>query len=204
MGREAKPRGLAARGTRTLSADYQPFDRLLSRVPTACPRGAPAARARRHGRAPAASPASRNLALRERRKWVRLDVAARVLHCLAAVKVRLIREQRFEAAHRLPKVPAGHKCARLHGHSFKIELVVAGPVDPETGWFIDYGELDALWQPLHDQLDHNYLNDIQGLDNPTSENLAHWLWNKLRPQLPALERIIVHETCDARCEYEGD
>jgi 6-pyruvoyltetrahydropterin/6-carboxytetrahydropterin synthase len=120
------------------------------------------------------------------------------------VKVRLIREQRFEAAHRLPKVPPGHKCARLHGHSFKIELVVSGLVNPETGWFIDYGELDALWQPLHDQLDHNYLNEVPGLENPTSENLAHWLWHKLRPNLPALERVIVHETCDARCEYEGD
>jgi 6-pyruvoyltetrahydropterin/6-carboxytetrahydropterin synthase len=120
------------------------------------------------------------------------------------VKVRLIREQRFEAAHRLPKVPPGHKCARLHGHSFKIELVVAGPVNPDTGWFIDYGDLDALWQPLHDQLDHNYLNEVPGLENPTSENLAHWLWHKLKPSLPALERIIVHETCDARCEYEGN
>jgi 6-pyruvoyltetrahydropterin/6-carboxytetrahydropterin synthase len=126
-----------------------------------------------------------------------------MLQSIAAVKVRLIREQRFEAAHRLPKVPAGHKCARLHGHSFKIELVVAGLVNPETGWFIDYGDLDALWQPLHDQLDHNYLNEIPGLENPTSENLAHWLWHKLRPSLPSLERVIVHETCDARCEYEG-
>lgn len=120
------------------------------------------------------------------------------------MKVRLIREQRFEAAHRLPHVPPGHKCARLHGHSFKVELAVSGPVNPETGWFIDYGELDALWQPLHEQLDHNYLNEIEGLENPTSEVLARWLWDKLKPNLPALERVIVHETCDARCEYEGE
>lgn len=121
----------------------------------------------------------------------------------AAVRVRLIKEYRFEAAHRLPRVPEGHKCARLHGHSFKIELAIAGPVDPDTGWFIDYGELDALWQPIHDRLDHHYLNEVEGLDNPTSEVLARWLWLRLKPGLPALERVIVHETCDARCEYEG-
>lgn len=120
------------------------------------------------------------------------------------MKVRLLREYRFEAAHRLPHVPAGHKCQRLHGHSFKIELSVYGEVDPATGWFIDYGDLDALWQPLHDLLDHHYLNDVPGLENPTSELLAHWIWTRLWPVLPALERVIVHETCDARCEYEGE
>jgi 6-pyruvoyltetrahydropterin/6-carboxytetrahydropterin synthase len=120
------------------------------------------------------------------------------------VRVRLIKEYRFEAAHRLPRVPAGHKCARLHGHSFKVELAIAGPVSSETGWFIDYGDLDALWQPIHDRLDHHYLNEVEGLDNPTSEVLAKWLWDRLRPGLPSLERVIVHETCDARCEYEGD
>jgi 6-pyruvoyltetrahydropterin/6-carboxytetrahydropterin synthase len=120
------------------------------------------------------------------------------------VRVRLIKEYRFEAAHRLPRVPQGHKCARLHGHSFKIELAIAGPVDPKTGWFIDYGEIDGLWQPIHDRLDHNYLNEVEGLDNPTSEVLARWLWDRLKPALPALERVIVHETCDARCEYEGE
>jgi len=120
------------------------------------------------------------------------------------VKVRLVREERFEAAHRLPKVQPGHKCSRLHGHSFKVELVVFGPVNPETGWFIDYGEIDAVWRPLHEQLDHNYLNELPGLENPTSENLAYWIWQRLKPNLPSLERIVVHETCDSRCEYEGD
>jgi 6-pyruvoyltetrahydropterin/6-carboxytetrahydropterin synthase len=119
------------------------------------------------------------------------------------VNVRLIREYRFEAAHRLPKVPAGHKCARLHGHSFKIELVVHGAVDEKTGWFIDYGELDELWAPLQEVLDHHYLNDVEGLENPTSEVLARWIWEKLVTGLPSLERVVVHETCDARCEYEG-
>lgn len=119
------------------------------------------------------------------------------------MNVRLVREFRFEAAHHLPRVPEGHKCARLHGHSFKIDVAVSGAVDPETGWFLDYDVVDGAFRPLHDKLDHRYLNEIPGLENPTSENLAHWLWERLLPALPALERITVHETCDARCEYEG-
>jgi 6-pyruvoyltetrahydropterin/6-carboxytetrahydropterin synthase len=120
------------------------------------------------------------------------------------VHVRLFKEFRFEAAHRLPKVPAGHKCARLHGHSFRIELAIRGPVNPDTGWFIDFGDVDSVWQPLFEKLDHNYLNDVPGLENPTSENLARWLWEHIKPNLAPLERVIVHETCDSRCEYEGD
>jgi 6-pyruvoyltetrahydropterin/6-carboxytetrahydropterin synthase len=122
---------------------------------------------------------------------------------LGRVQVRLVKEMSFEAAHRLPNVPPGHKCAKIHGHSFKILLSVEGPVDPQTGWFIDYGELDKLWQPLYQQLDHNYLNEVPGLENPTSENLARWLWDNLKPNLSALTRVTVYETCDARCEYEG-
>ncbi len=119
------------------------------------------------------------------------------------MKVRLVRNLSFEAAHRLPMVPAGHKCARLHGHSFRIDLTVEGETNPESGWFIDYAEIDDLWQPLFQQLDHNYLNDVPGLENPTSEILAHWLWQKLKPVLPSLTLVTVHETCDARCEYWG-
>jgi 6-pyruvoyltetrahydropterin/6-carboxytetrahydropterin synthase len=117
--------------------------------------------------------------------------------------VRLVHEFRFEAAHRLPKVPAGHKCARLHGHSFKVELAVEGRVNPETGWLIDFGVLYELWQPLHDKLDHNYLNDIAGLDNPTSEVLAEWIWRQMKPRLPELSQVTLFETCEARCEYAG-
>ena len=117
--------------------------------------------------------------------------------------VRLIHELRFEAAHRLPKVPPGHKCARLHGHSFKVEVSVYGPVDEQTGWFIDYAQLYEAWAPIHALLDHNYLNDVPGLENPTSEVLAQWIWNRLVKSLPALARVTVFETCDARCEYEG-
>jgi 6-pyruvoyltetrahydropterin/6-carboxytetrahydropterin synthase len=118
------------------------------------------------------------------------------------VNVRLVKEFRFEAAHLLPKVPPGHKCSRLHGHSFKIDVAVVGPVNPDTGWFLDYDVVDRAFRPIYDALDHRYLNDIEGLENPTSEVLARWLWERLSPTLP-LERITVHETCDARCEYEG-
>ena len=119
------------------------------------------------------------------------------------MNVKLVHEFRFEAAHLLPQVPAGHKCARLHGHSFKIEVAIAGPVNEATGWFIDYGVLYDAWAPLHAQLDHNYLNDIKGLENPTSELLARWIWNRLEVALPSIARVTVFETCDARCEYEG-
>jgi 6-pyruvoyltetrahydropterin/6-carboxytetrahydropterin synthase len=120
------------------------------------------------------------------------------------MKVRLVHEFRFEAAHRLPRVPAGHKCQRLHGHSYRIEVGIAGPVNEETGWLIDFGEIYKVWEPLYAQLDHNYLNDIPGLENPTSEVLARWIWTKLKPSLPQLVRVTVFETCDARCEYEGE
>ncbi len=120
------------------------------------------------------------------------------------MNVRLVHEFRFEAAHHLPKVPSGHKCARLHGHSFKIELTVAGPVDEETGWFLDFGEIYAVWQPIWERLDHHYLNEVPGLENPTSENLARWIWQQLKPSLQPLSQVTVFETCDARCEYVGE
>lgn len=119
------------------------------------------------------------------------------------MNVRLVHQFRFEAAHRLPNVPEGHKCARLHGHSFKVEIAVAGPVDERTGWFIDFARIFEAWEPLHAELDHNYLNDVPGLSNPTSELLAAWIWERLLPALPSLVRVTIFETCDARCEYEG-
>ena len=119
------------------------------------------------------------------------------------MNVELIKEYRFEAAHRLPNVPAGHKCQRLHGHSFKIDITVAGPVDPKSGWFMDYGDLNAIWNPLHDRLDHNFMNEIEGLENPTSENLSKWIWDRMKKALPSLQAVTVHETCDARCIYRG-
>jgi 6-pyruvoyltetrahydropterin/6-carboxytetrahydropterin synthase len=120
------------------------------------------------------------------------------------MNIRLVHEFRFEAAHRLPKVPPGHKCARLHGHSFKVEVAIRGPVDEATGWLVDFADMERAWAPLHEQLDHRYLNEVPGLENPTSEVIARWIWTRLAPSLPGLARITVLETCDARCEYEGD
>ena len=109
----------------------------------------------------------------------------------------------IEAAHRLPNVPDGHQCARLHGHSFRVELVVSGEPDPHTGWIQDFADLKAAFQPLYLQLDHHYLNDIEGLDNPTSERLATWIWERLKPALPLLSEVVVHETCTSGCRYRG-
>ena len=111
---------------------------------------------------------------------------------------------RIEAAHRLPRVPAGHKCARLHGHSFQIEVHLSGPVGNDTGWVADFADIGAAFAPVFEQLDHHYLNDIEGLENPTSENLARWIWSALKPSLPLLARITVHETCTSGCSYTGD
>jgi 6-pyruvoyltetrahydropterin/6-carboxytetrahydropterin synthase len=109
----------------------------------------------------------------------------------------------IEAAHRLPKVPPGHKCGRLHGHSFLIEIAVEGPVDPEMGWVVDYAEIKEAFQPLYEELDHNLLNDIPGLENPTSETLAMWVWGRLSPRLPGLSEVVIAETCTSRCVYRG-
>ena len=109
----------------------------------------------------------------------------------------------IEAAHRLPHVPAGHKCARLHGHSFAIEVHVKGPVDPDLGWVMDFAEMKAAFAPLFERIDHRYLNEVTGLENPTSENLARWVWTELKPRLPLLDHVIVHETCTSACRYDG-
>jgi len=109
----------------------------------------------------------------------------------------------IEAAHRLLNLPASHKCARLHGHSFNVEIAVGGPMDPEKGWIMDYGDIKQAFQPIFDQLDHNYLNDVPGLQNPTSEILAMWIWERLKPELHNLTAVIVHETCTTTCEYRG-
>ena len=109
----------------------------------------------------------------------------------------------FEAAHRLPNVPEGHKCARLHGHSFAVRIHVSGEVGRETGWVLDFADLKAAFDPLYRILDHNYLNEIDGLENPTSENIAIWIWNKLKPNLVQLSKIEIRETCTSGCIYNG-
>ncbi|GAA0742664.1 6-carboxytetrahydropterin synthase QueD [Dactylosporangium roseum] len=120
--------------------------------------------------------------------------------------MEIFREFTFEAAHRLPQVPSGHKCARLHGHSYRLEVHVQGEVNPTPGWVMDFADIKAAVKPVIDQLDHYYLNEVPGLENPTSENLARWTWNELTKAdkpLP-LSAIVVRETCTSGCVYRGE
>ncbi len=118
--------------------------------------------------------------------------------------VEIVKQFRFEAAHFLPRVPEGHKCGRMHGHSFRFEIKLEGPVDAGTGWLMDFGAITGAVKPLlENYLDHNLLNNVAGLENPTSEEIAMWLWKQLKPELPLLTEITVHETCNARCVYKG-
>ena len=117
--------------------------------------------------------------------------------------MQIYKEFSIEAAHRLPNVPEGHKCARLHGHSFLVTVAVEGPVGEQSGWIMDFGDIKAAFAPIYDQLDHHYLNDIDGLENPTSERVCEWIWEKLKPTLPELSAIEIRETCTSGCVYRG-
>ncbi len=118
--------------------------------------------------------------------------------------VRLTKTFRFEAAHSLPTFPEGHKCRRLHGHSFRVCVEVSGAVDPARGYLIDYGEIKAACEPVRRRLDHYHLNEIPGLENPTAELLARWIWDQLVATLPLLSSVRVYETCESACEYRGE
>jgi 6-pyruvoyltetrahydropterin/6-carboxytetrahydropterin synthase len=117
--------------------------------------------------------------------------------------MELRKTYQFEAAHLLPHLPKTHKCRRLHGHSFQVEIVVSGECDPQLGWVMDYADITRAFKPIWDRLDHYYLNEVPGLENPTSENVALWIWEKLKPKLPLLTEVVVAETCTARCVYRG-
>ncbi|WP_437681282.1 6-carboxytetrahydropterin synthase QueD [Sorangium sp. So ce131] len=118
--------------------------------------------------------------------------------------MEIFKEFRFEAAHRLPHVREGHKCQRLHGHSFRVELHAEGSLREPQGWVMDFADLTAAWEPIHALVDHRYLNEVPGLENPTSENLARWVWQKVKPTLPELCRVVVRETCTSGCVYSGE
>ena len=119
------------------------------------------------------------------------------------VEVELTKDYRFEAAHFLPRVPAGHKCARVHGHSYKAEIEVRGPVDAATGWLIDFGVIDEAWSELFKLFDHHNLNEVPGLENSTCENIALYVWSALRPRIPSLSAVTIWETYDSKCIYRG-
>lgn len=118
--------------------------------------------------------------------------------------MEIFKEFRFEAAHRLPHVPEGHKCRRLHGHSFRVELFARGPMREPEGWVMDFADLTRAFQPVFALVDHQYLNEVPGLENPTSENLARWVWEHVKPAVPELCRVVIRETCTAGCSYEGE
>lgn len=118
-------------------------------------------------------------------------------------RAEIFKEFTFEAAHHLPNVPDGHKCARLHGHSYRVEIRVGGEVGEESGWVFDFADLSAAFKPLRAQLDHYYLNEVPGLENPTSEVLAKWIWDRMLPVLPGLMEVVVRETCTSGCSYRG-
>ena len=110
----------------------------------------------------------------------------------------------FEAAHRLLNLPEGHKCSRLHGHSYRVQVRVRGDVDPHTGMVVDFAAIQDACAPVRQKLDHYYLNDIAGLTNPTSENLARWIWDQLRTSPVSVSRVVVRETCTSGAEYGGE
>ncbi len=110
----------------------------------------------------------------------------------------------LESARRLPNLPEAHPCSRVHGHSFKVKVQVSGPLDEKLGWVLDFAEVEAAWAPIKAALDHRYINDVPGLDNPTSERLAVWIWDQLKPALPGLSKIIIQETAASGCSYTGD
>ena len=118
--------------------------------------------------------------------------------------MQIFKEFQFESAHCLPNVPENHKCRRLHGHSFMVTIYVEGEVGETSGWVMDFADIKNAFKPIYLQLDHYYLNDIEGLENPTSENLARWIWQRLAPNLTGLSKIIIKETCESGCVYEGD
>jgi 6-pyruvoyltetrahydropterin/6-carboxytetrahydropterin synthase len=118
--------------------------------------------------------------------------------------VEIFREFTFEAAHRLPNVAPGHKCGRLHGHSYRFSVHLEAPVGEETGWVRDFADLACAVEPLLARLDHYYMNEVEGLENPTSEVLAQWIWDRLSPSLPEMSKVVVRETCTSGCVYQGE
>ena len=115
----------------------------------------------------------------------------------------LVRTFRFEAAHALPNVPDGHKCRRLHGHSYRVDVHVTGPIDPAKGWVMDFGDIKRAVQPILEELDHRMLSEIPGLANSTSELIAKYLWDRLKGRLPMLSAVEVWESETSRCVYRG-
>jgi 6-pyruvoyltetrahydropterin/6-carboxytetrahydropterin synthase len=117
------------------------------------------------------------------------------------MKYELKQHFQIESARFLPKLPKTHPCSQVHGHSFKIVLTLVGDLNPEIGWVMDYHEITKIMTPLLTQLDHKLLNEVSGLENPTSELLAKWIYEKAGSQIPLLKRVSVMETPTTECSY---
>ena len=115
----------------------------------------------------------------------------------------IYKEFTFDSAHKLPNVPDGHKCKNLHGHTYKLTVYLEGEIDEKLGWVMDFNELKQVMKPLLNRMDHHYLNDLPGLENPTSEVLVRWIWNQVQPALPLLSKIELRETPTSGVIYEG-
>lgn len=117
--------------------------------------------------------------------------------------MEIFTEFQLESAHFLPSVPMGHKCRRIHGHTYRVLVYLSGPVAPHTGWIMDFSDIKKAFEPIHEKLDHRFLNSVPGLENPTSENIAKWIWDNLKPNLAQLSKIVIYETCASGCSYQG-
>jgi 6-pyruvoyltetrahydropterin/6-carboxytetrahydropterin synthase len=117
------------------------------------------------------------------------------------MKFELKQHFQIESARFLPKLEKTHPCSRMHGHSFKITLTIIGNLDPLVGWVIDYNDIQALMKPIISQIDHRTLNEVPGLENPTTELLTKWLYDKSRVVLPTLVKVTVAETPLTECSY---
>lgn len=115
----------------------------------------------------------------------------------------IVQAFRLEAAHSLPNVPDTHKCKRVHGHSYRIDVHVKGDVDEHTGWVVDFYDIEAAFEPIHHMLDHRLLNNVEGLENPTAERIAAWVFTRLRGELAGLCQVVVHETEGSRAICRG-
>ena len=118
--------------------------------------------------------------------------------------MEIFKQFAFDSAHWLPNVPDDHKCKNMHGHTYILRMYVKGELDEKLGWVIDFGDIKAIWKPLEKTLDHKCLNDIPGLENPTAENIAIWIWRQVKPQLPGLSRIELSENPNSGVIYRGE
>lgn len=118
--------------------------------------------------------------------------------------MKIFREFTFDSAHFLNHLPPGHKCANMHGHTYRLRVELSGELDPTVGWVVDFAEVKRVVGAVLDQLDHKVLNDIEGLEQPTAEVIAVWLWRRIKPDLPALSGVILWENPNNGVEYHGE